>query len=74
MPENHSPDYNALASSLERSANGCRVFAFRSFPRIHQRSSVRWSLKCDSSENATCRHSVDVNCGTGVQISSLLCR
>ncbi|GFX48653.1 hypothetical protein TNCV_585501 [Trichonephila clavipes] len=61
MPGKHSSEHNDPAYSLDHSGNGCRVFAFRGFaPRIQQQPSVRWSIKWDSSENATCHHSVDV--------------
>ncbi|GFU89481.1 hypothetical protein TNCV_3898291 [Trichonephila clavipes] len=61
MPGKHSPNHNAPASSLDRSGNGFRVVPLSEVSRlIRQRPSVRWSIKRDASENATCRHSVDV--------------
>ncbi|GFV57522.1 hypothetical protein TNCV_3270531 [Trichonephila clavipes] len=59
MRRKHSPDHNASASILDRSGNAGCLFSEVS-RRIRQRPSIQWSIKYDSSENDTCRYSVNV--------------
>jgi hypothetical protein len=60
MPRKHSLDHNAPSPPCTLPAIVTRCLFSDVSRRIRQRPSVRWSIKCGSSEKATCHHLVDV--------------
>ncbi|GFX48735.1 hypothetical protein TNCV_408421 [Trichonephila clavipes] len=59
MPGKRSPDNNAPTWTVPTIVAGCLLSEISR--NVRQLPSIRWSMKRDSSENATCRYSVDVH-------------
>ena len=74
MSRKYSTDHNAPSSSLDLFSVVVRCLLSNVSRRIHQHPSVWWSIKRDSLEKATCRHSVDIQLQCCSANYSLHCR